>query len=797
LRNQEAARYARWAAMTAGAITLVVVAFYVERAVREALARRHGPAPVPVTVHQESAGVSYSFSNKEGTTFTIRASHATQFKEGDHALLEDVWVTIYGKKGDRNDNIHTRECTYQPVAENIQCTGDVEIDIQAAPDSQADSTAPQASSAVQPLHVTTSNITFDKQSGEASTPSPVNLTFAGGQGHGIGLDYNSQQSMLRVQRDIQFDMSASDRTGGLPVNLTAANLEFHRDERTITLGGPVSVHQGDRQLNANRLSIVLDKQYHAQEISAEGSPVASGNDNGAAFTVSAQKFQGTMDANGGLQQITAEGGVNGVRKTRAGDDHFSAAAAQFTMLPGRNLLQQMLATGGVTADSSANGNLRTLKTDALRITFAAPPANAASGSTSAPRMDKQQIESAETLGPATIESTSATETVDLKAAKFNAEFDAGGKLAKLLGHSGVEITRTPTAAAAQAATTETSTAAELVATFGSNGDWSTLDETAKVQLAEGPKQVTANHARMARETDTIALDGSPVFTDGMSRTSAGSVTINQKTGDMQASGGVVSTELAASATSVSAKKPSAANLISLGEGDAHISAESLSGSTTSGDVTFRGHARLWQGQAVLQADQIEVSRDAGRLNASGNVVAVFPQQPGQGPELPSLPAAKSGSAQSPTGPVTWQVRSNKLTYSNAQSMAHLEGGVTASSIQGTLHSQTLDIYLAPPTANTLSPANAANAAPGGRALQRAVAQGNVVVSQNGVHGYAEQADYEASQGKFTFSGGQPRITDANGNTTTGRSLTFDVASDTISIVSDEGSRTLTTHRVEK
>jgi lipopolysaccharide export system protein LptA len=71
------------------------------------------------------------------------------------------------------------------------------------------------------------------------------------------------------------------------------------------------------------------------------------------------------------------------------------------------------------------------------------------------------------------------------------------------------------------------------------------------------------------------------------------------------------------------------------------------------------------------------------------------------------------------------------------------------------------------------------------------------VSQNGVHGYAGQAEYDAAHGKFNFSGGEPKITDENGNTTTGRSLTFDVASDTISVDSDEGSRTLTRHRVEK
>jgi lipopolysaccharide export system protein LptA len=280
--------------------------------------------------------------------------------------------------------------------------------------------------------------------------------------------------------------------------------------------------------------------------------------------------------------------------------------------------------------------------------------------------------------------------------------------------------------------------------------------------------------------------------------------INEKTGNISATGGVISTQLA-SAPPASGKprgatpQPNGIGNISLGEGEAHIAADTLTGSITSGDVTFRGHARLWQGQAVLDADQIAISQAQGKLEASGQVVAEFPQQPGQGPQLPGAPPGKNSVAKAPSGPVVWQVRAQRLTYSNDQNMAHLEGGVTASSVQGSLHSQTLYVYLAPPSSapRPHSPANATANAFGGRGLERAVAQGNVIVSQNGVHGYAEHAEYDAARGKFTFSGGEPKISDGNGNTTTGRSLTFDVASDTISVDSSEGSRTLTRHRVEK
>ncbi|MGH9573294.1 MAG: LPS export ABC transporter periplasmic protein LptC [Candidatus Acidiferrales bacterium] len=857
MRNQEAARYARWAAMSAGAIALVVAGFYGERALRGYIARRHGPELVLETVHQQFGGVSYSFSNQDGTTFTIRASHATQFKEGDKALLQDVWVTIYGKKGNRNDNIHTRECSYQPDAGNVQCTGDVEIDMQGAisenggADEQPTAGEPSTMATGGPVHVTTSNVTFNRETGEASTSAPVNLKFAGGVGRGVGLQYNSKKAMLRLQRDVSFSMAASQKTGGLPVNATAANLEFHRDDRAIALGGPVVMRQGDRQLTADHVSIALDKQYHAQDISAEGNPVISGNDNGAAFTVSAQKFEGALDANGAIQQVTADGSVNGTRKATVAEDHFSAERVEFAMVPGRNLIQQMTASGGVSAQTTASGNVRSLKTSALQIHFAVPitavgckagPSGAkaqiqgqslmselklrppenqtpklwspehraeklptlegrtissdcASGNP-AIRMNKQLIESAETLGPATLESKAPNQTLNLKAAKFAAQFGADGKLHGLLGHSGVEITRTPAGGEPQS-----STAKELAATFGPDGDWATVEESGGVRLTQDGKVATAARAQVSQVTNTITLEGLPVFSDGLSRTSAGTVTINQKTGEIRASGGVISTEMAQSGanqrkSSTNAATTTGMSNIALGEGDAHISGDALAGSINAGDVTFRGHARLWQGQAVLQADQISVSQKDGKLEATGNVVAVFPQSPGDRMQLPIPSGAKLNTAANATAKQTvWQIRAQKLTFSNEEGAAHLIGDVTASSDQGSLHSATMDVYLAPLGASQKSAVN--NSAFGGRGVQRAVAQGGVIVSQNGFRGYAQEAQYDAARGKFVFTGGQPRITDGNGNTTTGHSLTFDVASDTISVDSEEGSRTLTRHRVEK
>jgi len=121
-----------------------------------------------------------------------------------------------------------------------------------------------------------------------------------------------------------------------------------------------------------------------------------------------------------------------------------------------------------------------------------------------------------------------------------------------------------------------------------------------------------------------------------------------------------------------------------------------------------------------------------------------------------------------------------------------------------MQAHTLDVFLTPaqpvPAPVKDAPAKAAPSTPGaqsGRQLDHAIALGDVHVHDRDRTGTSERADYTAADEKFVLSGGTPTLTDAENDTTTGRSLTFYRASDTILIDSDAGSRTLTKHRVEK
>ena len=764
MRNQEAARYARWSAIAAGLIALLVIGIYAERAISAAHRRHLTPAVVPAAVQQQTQTFSYKRVEKDRTIFTIRASRATEFKEGTPALLEDVWITVYGREGNRNDNIHTRECSYDRKSGGIQCKGELTIDIQDA--GPASNAAPPKS-----MQVKTSNLSFDGQTGEASTPAAVDFSFPQGHGRGVGVTYSTQTATIQVKHEVEFEMTPSDHAGGLPINVTGSSLEIRRDNRTVTLGGPAIVREGDRELSAKEISVELDEDFHARHAIAEGRPTLRGLRDARTFSVAADRFEGYLNPEGWVERIAASGGVTGTRKGLAGTDNFSSGHVELALEPRHNILREMRATDGVTAESQQGAVSQILKTNALRVKFA--PGD---------RPDQQRIESAETLAPTTIESKNGSDTTELRAPKFTTQFASGGRLSQLFGSGGVEVQSQNGNSPPQVSTAET-----LNAAFSPDGQWTTVEEGGNVHFQQADRKATAAYAKIDRAADQIALSGSPVLLDAMSRTTARSVTIGQKSGRIDAEGGVVSTYL-----------PSAqADSVNLGSGPAHITADTLSGATSSGRIVYSGHSRLWQGESVLEGDQITLWRDEKKMQATGNVVAVFPQASG--------PALKPVSRSSPdaSGPTLWRVRAPSLTYWNDQNKARLEGGVIATSQQGSLESRTLDVYLGPATNPTASnPAAGQRPAgrpgtPGSGQLNRILAQGNTVIRQGDRRGTADQAEYTSNDQKFVLSGGQPTLTDASGNTTAGRSLTFFVASDTILIDSQAGSRTLTKHRVEK
>jgi lipopolysaccharide export system protein LptA len=433
------------------------------------------------------------------------------------------------------------------------------------------------------------------------------------------------------------------------------------------------------------------------------------------------------------------------------------------------------------AHAETSGESRMLQTSELLVGFAEGKKGQGS-----------KLKRAETLGAGSIEwadvapqteaagtlATNVTGRTKLQADKLEMEFGEEGKANKLLATGNVSTDRVVAGKPLQTATAQTGVA-QLLA----SGGWSQMDLQGDVRLKEGDRSGQADHATFVRTTQTALLTGKALARDATAETQARRIIFVQTTGEIRAEGGVRSTEFST--------KGSGAQLSPV---PANISSDSMQGNSKSGRALYTGHARLWQGDSVMEADSIELLRETRVMNAVGNIRAVFPQAAVQSP--PQTVVVQAG----PKKPKLWHVTAGTLTYRDAEGRAHLEKNVVAQSAEQRMRAEVVDLYFtrtANPDSNASRGSVSVNPAAGAQQISRAFGTGGVIVDQGTRKATAERGEYSATDGKFVMSGGTPTIFDPVEGTTTGRQLTFFLADDTIIVDSENGSRTLTRHRVER
>jgi lipopolysaccharide export system protein LptA len=739
------ARLAGWAAAVAALVVALVLALFGWRVRQVARATRHPPAPVPASVAQRS--LEFTFSGVEGqqTVYTIRAARATQFSGRNQSLLEDVEIVVYGRHGERHDEIHTHSCDYLPATGGIVCHGQMNIHLENLPMS-AQSTAPAG------IDVETRNVTFDRDTGAASTDAPVVFRFPRGQGTALGLTYFSRQSDLQLHSNVQLSF-APDSPGSPSTIINSASLAYDRATRCLRFSGPVRINQGTQLIAAPELTVDLNNQMRPRLARAAGvgrvrmTRTAAGND-AAAESVEADAIDLRFDAHGRTNAVNAAGQVvASVIGTETG--HLAANRMALDIDPVSKEARNLQAEGNVRLVSQGDG--RTVQVDTALLHVSLVPTG---------RPGVARLEQAETPGPAHVEWDSGGERLGLRAGRLLGAFDEANQPRSLDGEAGVQVQRS------LAGELPTVSSADALQVNFSSGLWTDAEELGHVRATQGTRAASAERARWVRASDAIRFSTNACVTDPTGQTLADSLDWNQQTGIVLASGHVRSSYTGSGSGATGA---------TLNSGPTNLIAEMLDAQPASGEAVYSGGARLWQGDLVIEADRIDLQRSKGILTATGRVQAAFPQ------------------AQARGGSLLWRVRAQKLTYVNSGGsfaanagggQVTLEGGVQAMSSQSQIDSQSMVLDLARD--------------PQGRVeVSQAVGRGGVTVRQLARWGQAERAIYDAAAGKFVLTGGHPELRDTAGDLVTGDRLTFYVSNDTIQVESAEGSRTLTEHPVPK
>ncbi len=782
----------------------LTVGIYLKRGWTRLIERRNAPPPTAVNVERQSTVLTFSKVEENRTIFTVEASKSTDFRGLNATDLEGVKITIFGKDGGRHDTMETHTCRYAKDSGDINCAGDVDITLVSAEHWKAAGSKPGSP---ETMKVNTRAMIFNRASGTAKTERDVRFTFANGSGQAVGAEYSSDQGTLRLQRNVQLKLhpptnpkkiGEASAAKAEPVEVSGTRMDFSRDAGTIFLAGPAEAKTQTARLTAAAFLLELDENFRAKRVIAKAAgrnvrPEFTAHSGKGQQQISADEMTATLAPQGWIMHAEASGSVSGEAVRGQETQSVKAQSASMEMVPGQNAPRLLVLKGAVDARTNSRGGAhsesdsdrRRLTTEELRLTFAEKAAEKGSGKSGG---NGTRLVAADTPVSGRIEwneaanaAAKAAQTV-VQADQLGLKFDAAGKASRLDARGNVQTERNLAGADQQ-----TATAKNGFVELQPQGSWSRMELSEDVHLNEGQRAARADHAAFERADQSATLTGHAIARDATSLTAAKKLTFWQTTGAMRGEGGVHSSDLSARGGTVH-----------LAPAASHISADQVAGNSKTGRALYAGHARLWQGDSVLEADSIELLKNEKMMNAVGNVRAVFPQAPG------NLKDSTPGGNASPKPPVLWHAQSAKMTYWDQENRARLERDVVVQSPDDKINSALLDLYFTQAPSAAAAGASSAVEAANGKAMtvgakqiSRAVAAGSVMVQQGDRRATAEHGEYTAADGKFVMTGGNPTIFDASKGTTVGRQLTFFLADATIIVDSENGSRTLTKHRVEK
>jgi lipopolysaccharide export system protein LptA len=293
---------------------------------------------------------------------------------------------------------------------------------------------------------------------------------------------------------------------------------------------------------------------------------------------------------------------------------------------------------------------------------------------------------------------------------------------------------------------------------------------------------TAGRADYEGQGEWLHLTITPRVEDGALQLTADKVDVSRASGDAFAHGNVKASWM--NSNRQPGKPAGNQSVVALvGQGPAHVVAAEAQlrhavGGTT-GEATFRGHARLWQQANSVAAPVIVLDRERQTLlarttDASEPVRAVLLSAGGAEPGSDS--AKGPGNSNQPS---VIRVRGGDLKYSDAERKAVMHSGILGMVVTetGTATSTSNEVEV------TLLPANKVKDS-GQAEVDHMTARGHVVLTSEGRRGTGEQLVYTSATGEYVLTGtaaAPPRMSDPSRGTVSGEALIFHGRDDSVSV----------------
>jgi lipopolysaccharide export system protein LptA len=740
----------RWFALgaVALALTVTVVYFYARHRLENAL--KEVPEKIGIEVQQSAQGFSISRSEQGHTLFQIHADKAVQFKAGGRTELHDVTITLYGRDSSRFDQIYGANFEYDPQSGDVIGKGEVQIDLEANARGSAGPDQAPPQELKNPIHLRTTDLRFNQNTGNASTKEKVEFSIPQASGSATGVSYVSNANVLMLDSEVNVAFAGPTLT-----TLTASHGTITKSPHLILLDH-ARLDSGSRSSQADRAQLFLGPDNAVQRIVATGD-----------VRVWSEGAEPVRIRSRELELLRGERRQTLSRATFSGDVHFTTSGSQAAEgsaeravlnFSASNVLRTARMEGGVKLQQrqkSASDSGQDLEIRASAVDFQL----ASSG---------RHLAGAETSGPAEIAlrplATVGEQTV-VTAGKFTAKFDDLGQLASVHGEPNAriitEVIGTPE---------RVSTSSTVDAFFRPGGGIESVFQQGNIAYVDGERKAWGDHARYTAADQVLTLTGSPRVMDGSMTTTAQVVRLNRATGDAFADGKVKSTY------SDLKSQPGGALLAS--SSPIHVTAQKMTAHRTSSTAVYTGDAHLWQDANIVEAPSIEFDRERRTVVARGSSA--------QQVSTVLVQSGKDGKITAMT------VTSPQLTYTDRERKATFEGGAVAKGAGATISAAQMEVFLEPRDKTT-----SVQVLPGTSRIDHIIAQDQVVITQPDRRASGNQLVYTAADDKFVLSGGPPSIFDAEHGKITGVSLTFFRHDDRVLVEGNTTTPTVTQTRVAR
>ena len=256
--------------VVAAVLLLVALGVFLVRAKwKSLLSWRDLPQRLGVGITEESNGYTYSHNLGAHSKFKIHAAKAIELKN-DHVELHDVEIEIYGEDGVQADKIAGDEFEYDQKSGIASAQGPVEMILTKPPrpagGSKKVDRLPIAANAVGDagqVHVKTSGVTFDRNTGIVTTSQPVNFTMTQGFGSAVGASYDSQRGYLTLVQAVELTTYRDQDE----VRIHAQHAEFDRGAQLCLLR-VATLEYRDGRADAAQASILFRNDGSAAHLDA-------------------------------------------------------------------------------------------------------------------------------------------------------------------------------------------------------------------------------------------------------------------------------------------------------------------------------------------------------------------------------------------------------------------------------------------------------------------------------------------------------------------------------------------------